>query len=149
MKKLLFSALIVCLTCFSSFAGDDDLFEFDYNSVQTEFTELNQLADLVSTNAGMTYSDLLLKNENLVTSMNLLPNSSLPAGASGEPVLGIPSFLWGCVFGVVGLVVVYIGTDEDKEQTKKALWGCVTGTVAYVAFYFIYTAVILDSAGLI
>ncbi len=46
------------------------------------------------------------------------------------PPLGIPSFLWGCCLGVIGILLVYVLTDGDRDQTKKALWGCVVGSLS-------------------
>ena len=53
----------------------------------------------------------------------------------------IASFLWGCAFGWVGLLIVYLVTDNDKEQTKKALWGCLANGVAIV----VYATIIFNS----
>lgn len=137
MKKLLIPVLLVFFASFTAFANDADLFKFDYKAVQAEFSELNQLGDMVLANSDLTYSTLKMTNENLVSSLGLVSESSLPF-QTGEPVLGIPSFLWGCGLGVVGLVVVYVGTDQDKVETKKAMWGCVTSTGLYAVVYVIY-----------
>ena len=87
---------------FTIFANDADLFKLDYNAVQTEFTQLNQLATMVTSNADLTYTTLKLADGNLVASLRLVPESALPQ-SDKNPVLGIPSFLWGCAFGVVGM----------------------------------------------
>jgi len=145
MKKLLVFVLLVFFASFSTFANDADLFNLDYNAVQAEFTQLNQLGDMITANADLTYSTLKLTNENLVTSLKLVAEGALSSKASGEPVLGIPSFLWGCAFGVAGLVVVYIATEQDKAETKKALWGCVTSTVVWTVVYVIYYAAVLST----
>ncbi len=145
MKKLLLSVFLVCLACIT-FANDADLFKVDYNSVQAEFTELNQLESMVVANTDLTYTELKLSNETLVNNLKLIPDMGIPGSATGEPVLGIPSFLWGCVFGVVGLAVVYIGTDEDKDETKKALWGCITGTGAVAIVYLVYWIAVVNVA---
>jgi len=131
MKKLLLSVLLVLFAGFTTFANNADLFKLDYKAVQAEFTELNQLASMVTANADLTYSSLQLTNSNLVTSMRLVPESLLPDG-SKNPVLGIPSFLWGCAFGVVGMAVVYIVTNQNMDETKKSLWGCITWTAVVV-----------------
>lgn len=57
--------------------------------------------------------------------------------SGGEPPLGIPSFLWGCCLGVSGLIVVYIVTDNDREEVKKALNGCLVSGVVVIALYAI------------
>jgi cytochrome c biogenesis protein CcdA len=52
-----------------------------------------------------------------------------------EPPLGIPSFLWGCILGIVGVLIVYIITDGDKAETKKSLWGFLVAVGVYVVLY--------------
>ena len=142
MKKLLVSVLLVFFASFTTFANDADLFNLDYNAVQAEFTELNQLGDMITANSDLTYSTLKLTNENLVTSLKLVAEGALPDD-SKNPVLGIPSFVWGCCLGVPGLLVVYIVSEQDKVQTKKALMGCVTGTVVYVVSWVVYYVVVI------
>jgi hypothetical protein len=128
MKKLLVFVLLVSFASFSTFANDADLFNLDYNAVQAEFTELNQLGDMITANTDLTYSTLKLTNGNLVTSLRLVAEGALPADGTSGPVLGISSFLWGCCLGVPGLIVVYLVSDRDKVETKKALWGCIIST---------------------
>lgn len=130
MKKLFVSVFLVFFAGFTIFANDADLFKLDYKSVQEEFTQLNQLATLVTT-SDLTYTALMLADGNLVTSLRLVSESALPNGEK-NPVLGIPSFLWGCGLGVVGMLVVYIVSDKDKVETKKAMWGCITWTAVVV-----------------
>ena len=143
MRKLLLFVFLVCLASIT-FANDADLFKLDYNAVQAEFTELNQLESMVVANTALTYTELKLSNETLVNNLKLIPDMGIPGAAAGEPVLGIPSFLWGCVFGVVGLAVVYIGTEEDKDETKKALWGCITGSAAVGIVYLVYWIAVVN-----
>jgi quinol-cytochrome oxidoreductase complex cytochrome b subunit len=131
MKKLLVSVFLVFFAGFTIFANDADLFKLDYNAVHSEFTQLNQLATMVTSNSDLTYSMLKLSDGNLIESLRLVPESALPGGEK-NPVLGIPSFLWGCGLGVVGMLVVYIVSDKDKEETKKAMWGCITWTAVVV-----------------
>ena len=131
MKKLFVSVFLVFFAGFTIFANDADLFKLDYNAIQTEFSQLNQLATMVTSNSDMTFSSLKLADGNLVASLRLVPESVLPGGEK-NPVLGIPSFLWGCGLGVVGMLVVYIISDKDKEETKKAMWGCISWTAVVI-----------------
>lgn len=143
MKKLLLPVLFLLFAGFSTYANDADLFKFDNNAVQAEFSELNELGEMVMANEDLTYSSLKMNNENLVSELRLIAEGALPLQGA-EPVLGIPSFLWGCGLGVAGLVVVYIGTDQDKVETKKALWGCVTATGVYAVAWVIYYVAVLS-----
>lgn len=137
MKKLFVSVFMVFFAGFTIFANDADLFKLDYNAVQAEFSQLNQLAAMVTSNSDLTYSSLKLADGNLVESLRLVPVSVLPDG-SKNPVLGIPSFLWGCGLGVVGMLVVYLVSDKDMVETKKALWGCLAWTAVAVVVNVIW-----------
>ena len=136
MKNLILTLVFMSALVFNMKANDADLFNLDYNAVQTEFAQLNQIGDMVAANPELTYSSLLETNSNLVESTNLAGNSALPIG-SGDPVLGITSFLWGCVLGVIGMAVVYIASDQDMSETKKSLWGCIVGYVVGGVLYFV------------
>ena len=46
--------------------------------------------------------------------------------------LSIPSFAWGCFFGVAGIVVVNACTSSQEESTK-ALKGCLINSAVLVA----------------
>jgi zinc transporter ZupT len=78
-----------------------------------------------------------------VSSTTTLPLSS---SASDELALGIPSFLWGCVFGIVGVLVVYLMTDENKDQTKKAFFGCIAGSLIGTVLYVVVFAAAATTA---
>jgi hypothetical protein len=147
MKKLFLSMFMVFFAGFTVFANDADLFKIDYNAVQAEFSQLDQLAVMVKSNSDLTYSVLKLEDANLIESLRLISESTLPDNTK-NPVLGIPSFLWGCGLGVVGILVVYIISDKDKVETKKALWGCVTWTAVVVVVDVIWWGAIWGGSGL-
>jgi hypothetical protein len=41
---------------------------------------------------------------------------------------------------VLGVILVYVLTDQDKEQTKKALLGCLVTAGVYVVFWVVALA---------
>ena len=141
--KSLFITLFLIAIGFTVKANDPDLFKLDYDAVQKEFAGLEQVTDILSENPFMTYSMLMETNALLSESLNLTPLSALPM-SPGEPFLGIPSFLWGCSFGIVGVLIVYIGSDKNEAEAKKALWGCVVGTAVSTGIVIVlyYTAFI-------
>jgi hypothetical protein len=139
MKKTILTFTMIFLFGFTAFASNADLFKLDYNAVQQEFTELNVVVDLVQANPDLTYDALLLTHSGLVESINLMPNAAIPMPGGG-PVLGIPSFWWGCAFGVVGVGIVYFLSDQDTGQAKKALLGCVVSSVVGGVLYFVGVA---------
>jgi len=116
---------------------DVSVFSLDEAALDIAMQELNQLENYLSQNEGTSYNDLLLAGSDLIINVS---DSSSPMGMmqEGEAPLGIPAFLWGCVLGWVGLLVVYIVTDNDKAQVKKALTGCLVGTGVTIAIYVVY-----------
>lgn len=108
--------------------------EFDDSEIYAAFSEVNDLDQYLSQNENSTYADISREDVSMLT--NISATTSLPVSASSDELaLGIPSFLWGCVFGIVGVLVVYLMTDNNKEQTKKAFYGCIVGTVVSVVIY--------------
>lgn len=126
MKNLFFTVLLILLS-FSLKANDPDLFKLEYESIQQEFAGLQQLTDLLADNPELTLTSLMENNASLAEAANLSPVVALPTTLA-EPYLGVPSFLWGCCLGPVGLLVVYLQTDKNMDETKKAVWGCVVGS---------------------
>jgi hypothetical protein len=137
MKKLLVSVFLVFFAGFTIFANDADLFKLDLKTVRAEFTQLDQLAVMVTSNSDLTYDMLKLSDGNLIESLRLVPESALPTGEK-NPVLGIPSFLWGCGLGVVGMAIVYIVSNQNMDETKKSLWGCLTWTAVVVVLDLVW-----------
>jgi len=137
MKKLFVSVFLVFFAGFTIFANDANLFKLDYNAVRAEFTQLDQLAVMVTSNSDLTYNMLKLSDGNLIESLRLVSESALPTGEK-NPVLGIPSFLWGCGLGVVGMAVVYIVSNQNMDETKKSLWGCLTWTAVVVVLDLVW-----------
>lgn len=118
---------------------NESVFNLDEDALNSAMQELNELENYLALNEGTSYNDLLASGSELIANVS---NSSSPMGMAqeGEAPLGIPAFLWGCVLGWVGLLVVYIVTDNDKAQVKKALIGCLVGTGVWVVVYVVLIA---------
>lgn len=114
-------------------ASDRDLFTYDHVAVNRAVFDLSRLERILDNHPEVTTVDLLQNGKFDSNTMDQLNN---PAGLSSEPPLGIPSFLWGCVFGVVGMVIVLIMTDKDKDELKKALYGCIVSYLIVGVLYF-------------
>lgn len=127
------------------FVGNDysddvlDVTEFDESSVLDQFTEIEELSQLISVSDELTISDFEGSNliEN-ISSETMLPVSQEET-TGGEDPLGIPSFLWGCVFGVIGILIVYV-VSENTEQTKQAVTGCAVSSAISTLIYVIAVA---------
>ena len=133
MKKLLLTLCIGSFVTLFASANNADLFSYNADEVNQELGQLQSLENYVNANPGITLTNLQSENNNLVANLNLdLNNLGGFPFLSGEPPLGIPSFLWGCVLSWVGILVVYFMTDEDKAETKKALFGCLVNAGAVI-----------------
>ncbi len=118
---------------------DISVFDLNEDALAMAMQELTELDNYLTTNEGTTYSDLVEIGSELIANVS---DSTSPIGMNqeGESPLGISPFLWGCVLGWVGLLIVYLMTDQDKEMTKKALIGCLVGTGVWVVVWVIIAA---------
>lgn len=126
-KQIILTPLFILLFSGFIFAGNGDLFTFDKSVVQEEMAELNALEVMLQQDAELTFEDLLEVNH------PLLANVSHDASLMGPNMINgpiIPAFWWGCIFGPVGVLVVYI-VEDDRAQTKSAFWGCLISTLVW------------------
>jgi hypothetical protein len=116
---------------------DVSVFSFDENGLNSVMSGLTTLENYVNQNTGVVYGELSKTGSNLIANVE---SNAAPMGMEqqGESPLGIPAFLWGCVLGWVGILVVYMLTDKDKVQAKKALNGCLVSAGAIAVFYVVY-----------
>jgi len=128
MRKLIFTTLFAAASALSFASESAADFQVNDQEFATEFAQLNALDAYVDANEGVTYSEMgensLLENVSGTTDVNGVVN------AMGEPPLGIPSFLWGFCFGILGILLVYFISD-DRDETRKALIGCAVSVGAY------------------
>lgn len=113
---------------------ESQVMTFNEQAINAEFEKLNKLEQYVAAHEGVTIEDV--KETELTEDLNLDTNVT-NAVVAGELPLGIPAFWWGCVLGLLGVLAVYLITDKDKEQTKKALYGCLAWTVLWAVYYFV------------
>lgn len=142
MKKLFLSLCIAVSALSLVKANDAELFSYDRNALETAISAISAVENFVAQNPEISVNDLAKTGNLLVNGFEMATN---PFGLSGEPALGIPSFLWGCVLSWVGLLVVFIVTDNDKDQVKKALIGCVVNALFWGVFYVIYVALVVST----
>jgi hypothetical protein len=137
MKKLLILAsMLILIGVGKSMAGQAGLFSYDAVTIENQMAQLDQLEGYVLENPGITLGQMA-SDGNALAFMVSDPNGINGFNLINEKVLGIPSFLWGCVFSWVGVLIVYL-VGQDKAETKSAIIGCVVGAVAYSAFYLVY-----------
>jgi len=136
-KLLLFITMAFLLNCDLVFSNVADDFSYDKQQLQDEFTDLNLLEQTVIENNFITLTEMQQKN--MLSSD--LSNLNLTGSLMMEPALGIPGFWWGCVFGPVGILIVYLVTDNDRDEVKKALYGCIVSGVFWIAWNVFWWAV--------
>jgi len=122
----------------SSPSIDATAFNLDENEMNAALADLNELDAYLSQNEGVTYADLYAAGSDLIKNVSDISSPLGMPAEGGDSLMGIPAFWWGCVLGWVGLLLVYVLTDQDKEQTKKAFTGCLISSGVAVVFYIIY-----------
>jgi len=146
--KSIFKITIIILWCILGgsrvAANNYDLFNYNQKEIQAVVSDLSTLENFIEHNH-TTHLEELQRIGTLMVN-GLVINSNPFSLAGGEPPLGIPSFLWGCCFGVTGLIIVYIVTDNDKEEVKKALHGCAVTGAVIVVFYLIAISTSVSTA---
>lgn len=144
VKALLLMCFTALFVVTNAMANDANLFSYDKTSVTSQMSSLTTVENYVNANEGVTLSELQSSNSDVLEGVNL--NSSAFAFSSmAEGPLGIPSFLWGCVLGAIGILIVYLIT-QDSEETKKALWGCLAGAGAWLLFWVIWVVILGSTA---
>lgn len=129
MKQL----IIFCLVLFvgTGLYATDDLLRYDAQKVSSTFSKLDQLEQMHYAQPNASLEDL--KAQGNFDGMAIESGSmSLLAPGDGPPL--VPAFWWGCILGVVGILIVYL-TTESRDQTVKAVYGCITWVVVWGVFY--------------
>lgn len=120
--------MLICLSTASLSAIDSGLFDYDQATVEAKFQELDQLEAMLKADPNLEFEEL--RSHELAEKIRLSEQPMLNT-ASNDPLGNIPAFLFGCVLGVAGLIVVYI-ISKEKEDIQMALWGCIVGTVVQI-----------------
>ncbi|MEL6133435.1 MAG: hypothetical protein AAFR59_08745 [Bacteroidota bacterium] len=129
--KVLLLTLIFAVSSIFTFAGQGpdnkpgQMFELDEAEAYAAVSNLTTIEKLAK-DRDANLQELGIDTEGLSTEVHLSALSSITEG----PV-GIPSIIWGFCLGLVGLLVVYLVTDGDSQETKSALIGCVAGTLLW------------------
>ncbi len=141
IKILLLSMLAIIISASTLFAGEADDFKINKAQVQDEFADLKLLEQSVVDHNFMTLSEM--ENNNLLSSEFASMNMS--SSMMSESALGIPGFWWGCIFGPLGILVVYLVSDNDRAEVKSAFTGCIVGTAVSAVLYLIYALAIVST----
>ncbi|MCP9762770.1 hypothetical protein [Lacihabitans soyangensis] len=138
MKRIL--SLITILAMSFTVATAAEPINFDAKTIDSEFEQLNKIEKFVQNNEGTTLDNLKSQNSELLTDINIEADTASAVASSDLPA-GIPAFWWGCVLSWIGLILVYVLTDKDSAQTKKALLGCLVGAGVWVIYYVLVVSI--------
>lgn len=144
IKSLLFAFVASTCVMFSAVAGNASLFQLDQNKVNAEMNQLSKVENYVASHEGITLEQLKASNNDIVSGVNLTESTST-LSALTDGVAGIPSFIWGCVLGWIGILITYLVT-QDSDETKKALYGCLVGWVGGFLLYVIFVVLIFGGS---
>lgn len=145
MKKVFLLAAMVCMVIGGAFANNASLFQLDEQSIENQFADLNELENIIEANEGITLSGIQNGELNLSPELNAKVKGLSDGMNLMEPPLGIPGFWWGCVLGPLGILLAYLLSDQDRDETKSALWGCLVGYGAGFLLYIIIWVLILGA----
>jgi flagellar capping protein FliD len=140
IKNLLLALVASTSVILSASAGNASLFQLNKNKVNAEMNQLSQVENYVASHEGVTLTQLKAENSDIINGINLTESTST-LSALTEGALGIPSFIWGCVLGWVGILITYLVT-QDSDETKKALYGCLIGWVGGFLLYIVFVVLI-------
>jgi hypothetical protein len=144
MKKLLILAsLLILIAAGKSMAGQADLFSYDAVTIENQMAQLDQLEGYVLENPGVTLGQMATEGNGLASLVSD-PNGISGFNLMNEKVFGVPSFVWGCVFSWVGVLVVYL-VSQDTAETKSAIIGCVVQGVLVAGWSILWTLVLGNS----
>lgn len=133
MRKFIFPILFL-LSSLSIEASMSGVFDVDYQQIRLSFSEIDKVEKYVHTNPGTTFTDLERTRPELAERVEKHASLSYTTATAQGPI-GIPSFLWGCVLGVIGILIVYL-VSRDSAETTSALWGCIVGAVFWTIIGF-------------
>ena len=137
MKKIILFASLALLIAGTSMAGQAELFSYNQEAVEMEMAELSCLENFVLENPGISLSDLVASENELVANMAHSP-AFYGLNTMNEKALGIGGFWWGCCLGPLGILVVWLAAD-DPAETRKSIFGCVISTLLSGSSSFLYS----------
>lgn len=132
MYSVITAILTILIVTFSfDVRANDDSFSYRTDEVNIHLEPLMKLELLHKSFPDKTFQELIEEND--LDSYSYTNASKIQTGFS-EPMPIIPAFWWGCILGWVGILVVFLVT-QDSLQTQNALWGCIVGTLLSCVFY--------------
>lgn len=144
MKKVYFLLGVLLFIAFqlqANVPASDNVADFNETEIYAAFNEIDDLVEVVSA-SDVSYASLQVENSALLE--NVSSSAAIALGMSNGDVPPLMSaFWWGCIFGLIGIVLVAVTTDSDKAQIRSSVRGCVFSSLAYIVVYVIYGIAIM------
>lgn len=134
LALLMFSAQAIAYTNSAVVINSEEeinaVAEFDEANIYDAFNEVNDLVATIESNENITYSELEASNSEMVANVSSSAAIAMTSASADTPPF-ISAFLWGCIFNVVGMLIVGLTTDFDGSQLRKSGWGCLIGSLLW------------------
>jgi hypothetical protein len=139
--KLLYT-LFLSICTIGIITANTGEFTYDAAEVNAKFEKLSKIEQIHKANPDLNFDEITSAEE--FQGLNISKDSIALHGMAGDLPL-LPAFWWGCILGVLGILIVYLIT-EDGDQTKSALWGFLIGWGVGCVLYILFWVVIFGNA---
>ena len=121
MKPLFFT--LILLLAMPGFARNAKLFRYNAHKLSLQLVAVNQLDRYVEAQHATDGNfNIDARLWNVYRAQSVLPDDK------EDKSWGNTSFIMGCLLGVIGVLIVYLVT-EDGNEVEKAVWGMVSSFV--------------------
>jgi len=157
MKKALFLSQLTLLFCFSTSViygntrinnssttvVSENSINADEEEIYSAFNEVDDVVSYLSNNENASFEELSTVNQAILENVNTEAAIALNTQERLYPPI-VGAFLWGCCYGPLGIVVVSVCTNNDKDQVRQAANGCIVFNIS-VAILYVLTYLLLYS----
>lgn len=134
LAMLMFSAQALAYTSTSAAVNTDEeisaVTDFDESEIYAAFDEVSDLVATIESDATITYSELESTNSEMLANVSSSAAIAMSSASSDSPPF-ISAFLWGCLFNLLGILIVGVTTDFDSDQIRKSAWGCLISSLLF------------------
>lgn len=133
LALVLFSVQAVAYTTTAMVSNAEEIekvAEFDESEIYQAFDDVSNLMATIQNDEDLSYSQLEESNSDLISNVSSTAAIAMTSASADEPPI-VNAFLWGCLFNVVGMLVVGLTTDFDNDQIMKSAWGCLVSSVLF------------------
>jgi hypothetical protein len=144
LATILFTSQVMAGLNVATNSDSEKYVDFDETEITGFFDEINDLTSYIANN-DVTYNDLEATNSIMLEGISSTSDMTLCSEDNTEPPV-LSAFWWGCLTGGIGILIVALTTNGDRDQIQKSVIGCAvpTGcslisTLAYYLFFVGYS----------